>query len=387
MIKMHRMRAWLLCLAVIPSLVACTPPETPTGGEPESAAVADPEAGQAAGSESATAVSNEAEPEPDPEAGGSSDKDLAGGDLVLYSGRGQDLVGPIIEQFEAESGIDVKVRWGDTSELAATLLEEGERSPADLFLAQDPGGLGAVDQLLMPLDDDILDLVDPKYRASDGRWVGISGRARVLVYNTDRLKPEELPASLKELTDPQWKGRIGWAPTNSSFQTMVTAMRALDGDEATLAWLEGMVANEPVAYEKNAPVVAAVGAGEVDLGLVNHYYLYRFLAEEGEDFPAKNDFMPGGGAGSMVLVAGAGVLSTAKHPEAAEALIRFLLGASSQAYFATETFEYPLALDAAIVTPSGLPPLSTLNPPSIALDKLADLEGTIALLREAGALP
>lgn len=383
MIKMHRMPTWLLCLAVIPSLVACTPPEDPAGGEPEVAAVADPEAEQDTDSDAA------AEPDPvaDPEAASKADGGLAGGELVLYSGRSQDLVEPIIERFEAESGIEVKVRWGDTAELAATLLEEGDRSPADLFLAQDPGGLGAVESLLAPLDEDILDRVDPRFRATDGRWVGISGRARVLVYNSNNLKPEELPASLGELTDPAWKGRIGWAPTNSSFQTMVTAMRALDGDEATLAWLEGMVANEPVAYEKNSPVVAAVGAGEVDLGLVNHYYLYRFLAEEGEDFPAKNSFMPGGGAGSMVLVAGAGILATAEHREAAEALLTYLLGDSAQTYFATETFEYPLALGAEIATPAGLPPLSTLNPPGISLDKLADLEGSIALLREAGALP
>ncbi len=305
--------------------------------------------------------------------------------LVIYSGRSEALVGPIIEQFEQSSGIDVEVRWGSTAELAATLLEEGQRSPADVFFAQDPGGLGAVLDMLAPLPEDLLTQVDPRFRDRQGRWIGISGRVRTLVYNTEELSPADLPADLAGLTDPRWKGRVGWAPSNASFQTMVTAMRVMWGQEKTLAWLEGMVANQPVVFDGNAPIVAAVGAGEISVGLVNHYYLFRFLQEEGESFPARNHFFGNGGPESLVMPAGVGVLKTSDSREDAEKLIDFLLSPAAQEYFAAQTHEYPLA--AGVAAPRELPPLVDLNAARLDLADLADLQGTLALLREAGALP
>ncbi len=305
--------------------------------------------------------------------------------LVIYSGRSESLVGPLIEQFEETSGIQVDVRWGDTPELAATLLEEGDNSPADVFFAQDPGGLGAVIDMLSPLPEDILNQVEPRFRDPQGRWVGLSGRARTLVYKTESLSPADLPDDLWGLTDPNWEGRIGWAPTNASFQTMVTAMRALWGQDQAARWLTEMLENDPIAYEKNTPIVAAVGAGEVDLGLVNHYYLYRFIQEEGESFPARNYFMPGGGPGSLVMVAGAGILKTASNSAAAEQFLDFLLSRVAQQYFATQTYEYPLV--DGVVTARELPALAELNAANIDLADLADLQGTVALLRETGVLP
>ncbi|MGD2163212.1 MAG: iron ABC transporter substrate-binding protein [Anaerolineales bacterium] len=305
--------------------------------------------------------------------------------LVIYSGRSESLVGPIIDQFEETSGIRVDVRWGDTPELAATLLEEGTNSPADVFFAQEPGGLGAVIEMLTPLPDDLLNQVAPRFRDPQGRWVGISGRARTIVYNTQSLSPADLPEDLWGLTADQWQGRIGWAPTNASFQTMITAMRALWGQEETTRWLTEMLANDPIAYEKNTPIVAAVGVGEVDLGLVNHYYLYRFLQEEGESFPARNYYLPDSGPGSLVMVAGAGILETAPHPDPAEQFIDFLLSPVAQQYFATQTYEYPLV--EGVVTARELPALADLNATNIDLADLADLQGTIALLRETGVLP
>lgn len=233
-------------------------------------------------------------------------------ELTIYSGRSESLVGPIISQFEAASGIKVAVRWASTSEIAATLLEEGQRSPADLFFAQDPGGLGAVKSLLSTLPDALLNKVPEGFRDPQGQWVGISGRARVIVYNTDHLTAQELPADIWGFTDLAWKGRLGWAPTNASFQTMVTAMRAAWGKAKTQQWLEGVQGNTPVAYDNNTAIVAAVGAGEIDAGFVNHYYLYRFLQEEGDDFPARNYFLSDGGPGSLVMVSGAGILETVK---------------------------------------------------------------------------
>jgi len=305
--------------------------------------------------------------------------------LVVYSGRSENLVGPLIEQFEEASGIEVEVRWGSTSEMAATLLEEGESSPADLFFAQDPGGLGAVSDLLAPLPDDILSAVPERFRDDDGHWVGLTGRARTVVYNTDALSPEDLPQDIWDFTDPSWKGRMGWAPTNASFQTMVTAMRSVWGEEKTRQWLEGMLANEPAAFDNNAAVVAAVGAGEIEVGFVNHYYLYRFLHEEGEGFKARNYFLPGGGPGSLVMVAGAGVLSSSDNAEAAQKFIRFMLSSVAQQYFATQTYEYPLV--EGVVTHRELPPLEELNAIDVDLSDLADLQGTVSLLSEVGALP
>jgi len=305
--------------------------------------------------------------------------------LTIYSGRSESLVGPIIQQFQEATGITVEVRWGETAEMAATLLEEGANSPADVFFAQDPGGLGAVADMLAPLPEEILNQVDHRFRNSQGHWVGISGRARVIVYNTQRLKPENLPDDIWGFTDPQWKGRIGWAPTNGSFQTMVTGMRQVWGEEKTRQWLEGILANDPKVYPKNTPIVAAAGAGEVDVGFVNHYYLYRFLQEEGESFPARNYFLPGGGPGSLVMVAGVGVLASSQNQEVAYKFLRFMLSQVAQQYFATQTFEYPLV--EGVRTHREMPPLSELNAIQIDLADLADLRGTVQLLSDVGALP
>lgn len=308
--------------------------------------------------------------------------------LIVYSGRSENLVGPLIERFEQESGIDVEVRYGETAELAATLLEEGENSPADVFFSQDAGALGALTQAgrLTKLSEEVLDVVEPRFRCSSGEWVGVSGRARVLVYNTDELQESDLPTDVAGLGDPKWRGKVGWAPTNASFQAFVTAMRRLNGEDATRQWLEAMVANDVQVYDGNAPIVEAVGNGEILAGLVNHYYLYRFLAEQGEQFPARNHFFRDGGADALVNVAGVGVLNTARNPDAAFEFVRYLLTDAAQQYFADETVEYPLASTAATLDPR-LTPLAELKPPALDLSDLSDLQGTLALLQETGALP
>ena len=316
---------------------------------------------------------------------GEASTDMEGpGSLVLYSGRSESLVGPIIEQFREATGIDVQVKFGSTSEMAATLQEEGENSPADVFWAQDPGALGALSGILTPLPSDVTLTVPEWARAPDGSWVGVSGRARVIVYNTD-LSEDELPKSVQELTDPKWKGRVGWPPTNASFRVMVTAMRHLWGEDETRAWLEGMLANDTKVFPKNTPIVLAVSEGEVDVGLVNHYYLHRFIAEHGDDFAARNLFLNDGGPGSLVMVAGVGILITSPNPGNAEAFVRFLLSKVAQQYFAAQTYEYPLI--EGIKTHRLLPPIEGLNGPDIDFALLDDLEGTEALLRDTGVIP
>ncbi len=307
------------------------------------------------------------------------------GELVVYSGRSESLVGPIIEQFAEATGIDVSVKYGSTSEVAATILEEGANTPADIFFAQDPGGLAAVESMFTTLPNDVLNLVSPNFRSPDGKWIGLSGRARVIVYNTRTVSPNELPADLRGFTDPKWQGRIGWPPTNGSFQAMVTAMRVIWGEDETRAWLEGILANNPQIYPKNTPTVAAAGAGEIDVGFVNHYYLYRFLAEEGEGFAARNAHLSGGGPGAMILVAGAGVLDDSANSENAIKFIEFMLSPVAQQYFAGSTYEYPLV--EGVNVNRLLTPLDAINAPEVDMADLGDLEGTLDLLRDTGVLP
>lgn len=311
--------------------------------------------------------------------------ELSESELIIYSGRDESLLGPIIEEFQTTTGIPVKVKYGSSGAIAATILEEGDRTPADIYYGSDPGSLGAISHLLVKLPQDILNLVPSGYRSIDGKWVGISGRARVVVYNTSQLNEQDLPDSISDFTDPAWKGRIGWAPTNGSFQSMVTAMRVLWGDNETRRWLEGIQANSPKIYPKNTPIVRAVADGEVEVGFVNHYYLYRFLQAEGEAFSARNHHLKDGDPGATMLVAGAGVLATSGNQDPAWTFLQFMLSRPSQQYFASKTFEYPLVDGVVMAMP--WVPLSRLEPPELDLSRLADLEGTLKLLRETGVIP
>lgn len=307
------------------------------------------------------------------------------GSLVVYSGRSKSLVDPVIKQFAAVSGIDVRVKYGKTAEIAAILLEEGERSPADIFFAQDPGGLAAVATMMVPLPDGFLGRVPAWARSPKGEWVGISGRARVIVYNTDSVSPSDIPSSMMGFTDSKWKSRIAWAPTNGSFQAMITAMRLLWGEDKTRSWLQSTQANAPAVYPKNTPIVAAVGAGEADVGFVNHYYLYRFLQEEGDAFGARNYHLTEGGPGATVLVAGMGILKTTENIENAEKFIDFMLSEVAQQYFASQTFEYPMVNG--VKTHRLLTPLNEIKNPKIDMVSLDDLRGTQELLRSVGLIP
>jgi iron(III) transport system substrate-binding protein len=310
----------------------------------------------------------------------------ASGSLTVYSGRSEGLVGPLIQRFQEETGITTEVNYAGTTDLAATILEEGDASPADVFFAQDAGALGAIaaEGLLADLPAATLDQVDERFRSDDDQWVGLSGRARVVAYDTRALEESDLPSSIDDFTDPAWKGKIGWAPSNASFQSFVTAYRVLEGDEAAKAWLEGIVANEAKVYENNDAVLAAIAAGEVEVGFINHYYLVNALAEQGESFPVRNHFLQSGDPGSLINVAGAGILTSADNPAAAQAFIDFLLSSESQQYFAEQTHEYPL-VDGVEADPN-LPPLADIASPDIDLSDLADLQGTQTLLQEAGVL-
>jgi iron(III) transport system substrate-binding protein len=356
--------AGALLLGFVSPLAAAAQSATP-GAEAEADPVADPVADP------------EADPEPDFSAGT--------GDFTLYSGRNETLVGPLIERYAEETGVSVDTRYGGTGELAATILEEGEDTPASLFFSQDAGALGllADEGRFETFPSELLDLVEERFRDPEGRWVGVTGRARVLAYNTDSVAADDLPASVRDLTDPAWAGRVGWAPENASFQAFITAFRLTDGDEAVRGWLEAMVANGTVNFgDSNSAIVQAIGNGEIDAGLVNHYYVYAVGREAGEDFPVANHFFAGGDPGSLINVAGIGLIEGADDADAALAFADYLLSDEAQEYFATETFEYPLI--EGVAAPEGLVPLSEIEHPEIELGDLADLRGTLDLLSEVG---
>jgi iron(III) transport system substrate-binding protein len=304
--------------------------------------------------------------------------------LVVYSGRHESLIKPLLQKLEQATGVKVQVRYGDSAELASQLLEEGDKTQADLFLSQDAGALGALAQegRLEKLPQQTLDKVDEAYRADDGTWIGVSGRARVIVYNPAQVP--EPPASVRDLTKPEWKGKVGYAPTNASFQAFVTGMRVLDGEEATREWLKGFKANEPKVYERNNLILDAVDSGEVPLGLINHYYWYEKAAEVGAGkMTAKLHFPAKGDPGALINVAGVGLLKGADQSAAAGKAVDYLLSADAQTYFADETKEYPLAAGVTSKV-EGLPPLESIDAPKIDLGRLNSLQETLAMLQETG---
>jgi iron(III) transport system substrate-binding protein len=317
--------------------------------------------------------------------------------ITLYSGRQEALIQPLIYQFTEDTGIAVSVRYAGTAELAAQLLEEGANSPADVYLAQDAGALGALSQAgrFAILPSELTSLVDPAFAATDGSWVGVSGRARVLIYNTDLVS--ELPSSVLELAERQWAGRIAIAPSNASFQSFVTAMRVVEGDAVTSNWLVGMKRNA-VIFEGNSAMRDAVEAGTVAAALTNHYYWYVMGRELGfENLRSRLAYFAPGDVGNLINVAGVGVLSGAAGGAGvdtpAERFVQYLLSELGQQYFADKTSEYPLAsgvaLPAALTDLSAefrLLPMAEIAPPPIDLSDLSTLERTLQLIRESGLL-
>jgi len=304
--------------------------------------------------------------------------------LVVYSGRSRDLIGPLLDDFSEETGVGIDVRYGDSADLALLIDEEGDRTPADVFISQSPGAVGFLDEAgrLGPLSEGIVELVPEGDAASDNTWVGLSGRVRTLVYNTDLVDPATLPESVLDLTADEFAGQVALAPTNASFQDFVTVMRDELGDEEALAWLEGMAAGDPPTFENNTAIVEAVGRGEVPMGLVNHYYALRATSDD-PDLPVANYFFPEGDLGSTLLVTAAAILEGTDQREDAERLVEFLLSAEAQRFFSDETFEYPLAEGAE--ANEALPAFEQIGVTRVELDELGGgLEATTEMIDESG---
>ncbi len=300
--------------------------------------------------------------------------------ITIYSGRSEDLIADLLDTFTQETGIEVQVRYGDSAELAAQILEEGENVRADVYFGQDAGALGALakEGVTKTLPAEITDLVQDAYKSDDSQWVGVSGRARVLVY--DPAKVTTLPTSYKDLMDPSWKGRIGIAPTNASFQAFVTAIRVLEGDEAANQFLIAMKENA-VLFEKNSIILQAVEDGVIDLGLINHYYWFELAAEIGEEnMKSEITWFKDGDTGNLINVAGVAVISD--NPSA-NVFAKWLLGETAQQYFVERTREYSMT---GIPEVAGLKPLSEIRAPQFDLSDLEPLAETLGLIRKAGLL-
>ncbi|MFC5367070.1 iron ABC transporter substrate-binding protein [Salinirubrum litoreum] len=309
------------------------------------------------------------------------------GELTVYSGRGEQLVGTLIEFIEElYDDLTIRTRYSSAAELVNLIQTEGQESPADVFYSVNAGSLGQLknNNRTQQLPSGVLDLVRDEFEDPDGQWVGTSGRARTVPYNTDSLDESGVPDDV--MTFPEtaaFENDIGWAPTYSSFQAFVTAMRVLEGDDATRQWLQGMLDLGVEEYSDEFLVSQAVADGEISAGFANHYYIQRVLAGRPEA-PIATAFTQND-AGAIFNVAGAAMLDTAEDTTLAGNFVRHLLSAEAQDYFARETFEYPLVSG---VEPVGrLPSIDELNPPEgVDLTELSDLEGTIDLLREVGVL-
>ncbi|MBP2367477.1 extracellular solute-binding protein [Pseudonocardia parietis] len=305
--------------------------------------------------------------------------------LTVYSGRSQGRVEAMLQQFEAESGIALEVRYGDTAELVAQVLEEGDASPADVFFAQDAGALGALSAAgrLTPLPEEVFDGIAEGYVAPDETWAATSARARVIAYDAQSLTPEELPQSLDDLLDPRWEGQIGFPPGNSSWNTFVTAVRLERGDDGARAWLEAFNAQNPERYSDNHGVIDGIENDQIQIGLVNHYYIYSKMEELGEENLRTRNHHVGGDPLGLVNVAGAGVMDTAADPARAQQLVGFLTSEVAQQYFADTSGEYSVR-SGITSTVYEMPDITELEQPDIELAELRSLEQTLEMLQETG---
>ena len=300
--------------------------------------------------------------------------------ITIYSGRSETLISELLDTFTQETGIEVNVRYGDSAELAAQILEEGTNVQADVFFSQDAGALGALakEGLTRSLPTEITDLVDSSYKSKDSQWVGVSGRARVLV--VDPAKVTKLPTSYKDLMDKSWKGRIAIAPTNASFQAFITAIRITEGDAAAKKFLESMKENA-VLFEKNGLILQAVEDGVVDAGLINHYYWFELENEKGVgNMNSELVWFEDQDAGNLINVAGVAVLS--ENPSA-NVFVKWLLGDTAQNYFVARTREYSLT---GVPDVAGVKPFGEIKAPNIDLSDLDSLEETLKLIQEARLL-
>ena len=306
--------------------------------------------------------------------------------IVVYNAQHENLVKSWVDGFTKETGIKVTLRNGDDSELGNQLVQEGSASPADVFLTENSPSMVLVDNanLFAPLDSDTLKQVPAEYRPAHGRWIGIAARSTVFVYNPAKLSEQQLPKSLMDLAKPEWKGRWAASPSGADFQAIVSAMLALKGEKATLEWLKAMKANF-VAYKGNSTVMKAVNAGQIDGGVIYHYYRFVDQSKTGEN--SKNTqlyYFKHQDPGAFVSLSGGGVLASSKHKAQAQAFIKYITGKEGQESLRTNNaFEYAVGLNSA--SNPKLVPLKDLDAPKVEPSTL-NSKKVIELMTQAGLL-
>ncbi|EOG5744803.1 iron ABC transporter substrate-binding protein [Enterobacter roggenkampii] len=306
--------------------------------------------------------------------------------IVVYNAQHENLVKSWVDGFTKETGIKVTLRNGDDSELGNQLVQEGSASPADVFLTENSPSMVLVDNanLFAPLDADTLKQVPAEYLPAHGRWIGIAARSTVFVYNPAKLSEQQLPKSLMDLAKPEWKGRWAASPSGADFQAIVSAMLALKGEKATLEWLKAMKANF-VAYKGNSTVMKAVNAGQIDGGVIYHYYRFVDQSKTGEN--SKNTqlyYFKHQDPGAFVSLSGGGVLASSKHKAQAQAFIKYITGKEGQESLRTNNaFEYAVGVNAA--SNPKLVPLKDLDAPKVEPSTL-NSKKVIELMTQAGLL-
>jgi iron(III) transport system substrate-binding protein len=319
--------------------------------------------------------------------GNSSSSADAGGSLTLYSSQHEPMTQALVEGFEAKSGAGVEIRYGEDEGLASQIEQEGDASPADVFLAENtpPLELLAGKGLLAAVDPSTLGEVPSRYSSPGGHWVGVAARETVMVYNPELIAAGELPASILDLAKPEWKGKLAIAPSEPDFIPIVSAIEKLDGEAAARSWLEGFAANAK-RYNDNEGIIAAVGDGEVAAGVINHYYWYEAAAEEGKDkIASRLHYFGHEDPGALVNVSGAGALESSDDPALAQEFLAYLVSREGQAAMtASGDWEYPL--NSAVPPPPGLKPFDSLEPPKVSPADLGDGAGPVELMQEVGLL-
>ena len=291
------------------------------------------------------------------------------------------MVGELFKKMEQDLAITLDVQYGSTSEIVTRLIAEGDQSPADIIFAQDSGHLGALanQQRLSPLPNALAESIDAKFRDSNNLWLGTSGRLRVLVYNTDLVNAEELPKSLKELADPKWKGRLGWAPSNGSYAPMSVRSDTFGEKQRPKLGSRACRQMHHRFTPKNSPQVKAAAEGTLHIGWVNHYYLHKLDKAKS---PAKNYSFPAEDAGNIMMVAGVGIPKSTDAKELAEKVVAYLTAIPAQEYFANKTFEYPTRPN--VTTHPDVPDIDLSTLMTVDQAHLADLGPTRVLLKELG---
>ncbi len=314
--------------------------------------------------------------------------DDTGSAVTVYSGRSENLIKPVLDAFTCESGTAVRVRWASSTDLALLIDTEGDRTDADVFISRSPGPVGFLETkgLLTSMDSSVLDLVADEHRGANGTWIGFSGRKRVLVHNLDSVPPSDLPTSVFDLTKPEWRGRVAIPATNGSFLDWFTVFRDQYGDDVATQWLDDMVANDARYYPNNVSIVEAAHRGEIDVGLVNHYYNHRMASDAesaGNQHRAANYDLADEDIGSLLIISAATMTTSVDDREAAQSLIAYLLSPSVQRYFTRNTFEYPLA--GGVDPNPALPPLAALSIGSVDFDALGGgFEGSEDIIQKSG---